>query len=66
MITTTTELSGRKNFVFSLNDGEDDRFFMMEKYEEGVYVHDSDGGEIFIPNDFVEPLMKAIIKQLKQ
>lgn len=66
MITTTTELSGRKNFVLSLNDGEDDRFFMMEKYEEGVYVHDSDGGEIFIPNDFVEPLMKAIIKQLKQ
>lgn len=52
--------------MFSLNDGEDDRFFMMEKYEEGVYVHDSDGGEIFIPNDFVEPLMKAIIKQLKQ
>lgn len=52
--------------MFSLNDGEDDRFFMMEKYEGGVYVHDSDGGEIFIPNDFVEPLMKAIIKQLKQ
>lgn len=38
MITTTTELSGRKNFVLSLNDGEDDRFFMMEKYEGGEYM----------------------------
>ena len=30
---------------------------MMEKYE-GVYIHDSDGGEIFYSNDFVEPWRK--------
>lgn len=68
MITTTTELSGEKNFVFCINldHGEDDKIFMMEKWLGGVYIHDSDGGSIFIPNDFAEPLMKAIIKQLKQ